>query len=136
MGKVEMVIDSVRQSQVNLQWVVILKEKLAERYLSIYIGSSQAKALKGELIDVRPSRPLGDDPVFRDIEAIGSKIESVKIDKFEDNKFPAKLVLATLGKSHKVDCPVAKALAIAVRAKVPIFADEVNLNKAGISLPA
>ena len=134
MGEVEMVIDSVRQSQVNLQWVVILKEKLAERYLSIYIGSSQAEALKGELIDVRPSRPLGDDSVFRDIEAIGSKIESVKIDKFEDNKFSAKLVPATPSKSHEVDCPVAKALAIAVRAKVPIFADEAILNKAGVTV--
>ena len=136
MGEIEMVIDSVRQSQVDLQWIVILKEKLAERYLSIYIGSSQAKALKGELLDVRPSRPLGDDPVFRDVAAIGSKIESVKIDKFEDNKFSAKLVLATPTKSHEVDCPAAKALAIAVRENVPVLADEAVLNKAGITVPA
>ena len=41
MAEVEMVIDSLRQSPVNHQWVVILKEKLAERYLPVYIGSSQ-----------------------------------------------------------------------------------------------
>jgi len=136
MGEVEMVIDSVRQSQVNLQWVVILKEKLAERYLSIYIGSSQADTIKRELTDVKPSVPIANDPISKDIKTIGSRISSVKIDNFKDNKFSAKLVLAVSGKSHKVDYPVAKALAIAVRAEVPVFADEAILNKAGISVPA
>jgi len=136
MGEVEMVIDSVRQSQVNLQWVVILKEKLAERYLSIYIGSSQADTIKRELTDVKPSVPIANDPISKDIKTIGSRVSSVKIDNFKDNKFSAKLVLAASGKSHKVDYLVAKALAIAVRAEVPVFADEAILNKAGISVPA
>jgi len=136
MAEVEMAIDSVRQSPANLQWVVVLKDKLAERYLPIYIGSSQAEALRRELTDVSLTRPAGDDPISKDIKTIGSRISSVKIDNFKDNKFSAKLVLAASGKSHKVDCPVAKALAIAVRAEVPVFADKAILNKAGISVPA
>jgi len=136
MAEVEMVIDSVRQSPVNYQWVVILKDKLAERYLPIYIGSSQAEALRRELTDVSLTRPTGDDPISRDIKRIGSKVRSVKIDKLEDNEFSAKLVLATPSKPYEVDCPLSKALAIAVRAKAPILADEAILNKAGISVRA
>ena len=132
MAEVEMVIDSVRQSPVNHQWVAVLKDRSAERYLPVYIGSSQADAIKRELMDFRLSRPLGDDPISKDIKAIGSKIGSVKIDKLKDNKFSAKLVLAAPGKS--VACPPAEALAIAARTKAPIFADGEILNKAGISV--
>ena len=134
MAEVEMLIDSLRQSPVNHQWVVILKEILAEQYLPVYIGSTQADVIKRELTDFRLSRPLG-DPISKDIKTIGSKIGSVKIDKFEDNKFSAKLVLVTPSKPYEVDCPVAKALAIAVRAEVPVFADEAMLNKAAITVP-
>jgi len=136
MAEVEMVIDSLRQSPVKHQWVAVLKDKLAERYLPIYIGSSQAESLKKELTDIRPSRPLGDDPISKDIKTIGSKIRSVKIDKFEDNKFSAKLVLVAPNKSYEVDWPVAKALAIAVRAKVPILVDEAILNRVGVTVGA
>ena len=136
MAEVEMLIDSLRQSPVKHQWVAVLKDKLAERYLPVYIGSSQAETLKRELTDFRLSRPLGDDPISKDIKTIGSKIGSVKIDKFEDNKFSAKLVLVAPSKPYEVDCPVAKALAIAMRARASIFADEAMLNKAGISVPA
>ena len=135
-AEVEMVIDSLRQSPVKHQWVAVLKDKLAERYLPIYIGSSQAETLKRELTDVSLTRPTGNDPISRDIKRIGSKVRSVKIDELEDNEFSAKLVLATPSKPYEVDCPVAKAPAIAVRAKVPIFADEAVLNKIGISIGA
>ena len=131
MAEVEMVIDSVRQSPVNHQWVAVLKDKSAERYLPIYIGSSQAEALKRELTDVSLIGPTGDDSISRDIKRIGSKVRSVKIDKLEDNEFSAKLVLATLSKPCEVDYPPAKALAIAVRAKAPIFTDEAILNRVG-----
>ncbi|GAH38981.1 unnamed protein product [marine sediment metagenome] len=126
MAQIEMVIDSVRQSPVNHQWVVILKKKLAERYLPVYIGLSQANTIKGELLDVSPSKTL----------AVNSGVKAVKLDKFENNVFSAKLVLAALGKSHEVDCPPAEALAIAVRTKVSIFTDGEILNKAGISVCA
>jgi len=136
MAEVEMVIDSVRQSPVNHQWVAVLKDKSAERYLPIYIGSSQAEALKRELTDVSLTRPAGDDTISKDIKRIGSKVRSVKIDKPEDNEFSAKLVLATPSRPCEVDCPPAKALAIAVRAKAPIFTDEAILNRVGVIVGA
>ncbi len=126
MAEIEMVIDSVRQSPVNHQWVVILKEKLAEQYLPVYVGSSQANTIKRELLDVSPSKTL----------AVNSEVKAVKLNKFDNNVFSAKLVLAAPSKSHEVDCPPAEALAIATRTKVPIFTDGEILNKAGISVCA
>jgi len=136
MAEIEMVIDSVRQSPVNHQWVVILKKKLAERYLPVYIGLSQANTIKRELMDIRPLKPLTRNLVCGEIDAVNSEVKAVKLDKFDNNVFSAKLVLAAPGKSHEVACPPADALAIAARTKAPIFADGEILNKAGISVCA
>jgi len=130
MARIEMMIDGLRQSPASHQWVVVLKDKSEERYLPIWIGPFQAEALKRELTNAGPSEPIGDDPGFR------SRVRSVKIDKLENNEFSAKLELVTFGKSREVDCPAAKALAIAVSAKVSIFAEEAILNRAGISVGA
>lgn len=136
MADVEMVIDAIRKSSVKGQWVVVLKERTAERYLPIWIGSSQAEIIKRELTDVNPSTPLDHNLICRGIATTCSEVKAVKIDKFEDNRFSAKLVSAVPGKPCEVDCPPATALAIALRARVPVFTNEVILNKAGISVPA
>ena len=136
MAEVEMVIDSVRQSPANLQWVVTLKEKLAERYLLIYVGLSQADTIKWELTQVRSPRAITQDLGLTGIDTTGSKLESVTINRFEDNAFYAKLLMTSNNKAYEVACPPAEALAIAARTKAPIFTDEVILSKAGITVSA
>jgi len=136
MAEVEMVINSLRRSPVNRQWVVVLKEKLAERYLPVYIGSSQADTIKRELTDISPLKPLARNLGCGGIDAVNSQVKAVKLDKFDNNVFSANLVMAAPGKSHEVACPPAEALAIAARTKAPIFTDEIILSKAGISVCA
>jgi len=116
MAKVEMVIDSVRRNSLGNDWVVILKEKTAERYLPIYIGSPQVDVIKKLLMGHAPR------------DTVSPKIESVIINRFENNTFYARLSY----KSYEVDYPPAEALALSIRARAPIFADETVLNKAGV----
>lgn len=134
MAEVEMVIDSLRKSPANLQWVVTLKEKFAERYLLIYVGLSQANTIERELTDVRPPKAITQDLGLTGIDTTDLKLESVTINRFEDSAFYAKLLMTSNNKAYDVDCPSAKALAIAVRVNVPILADEAVLNKVGISV--
>ena len=49
---IEMIIDSIRVSLMNYQQVVILKEKMAERYLPIWIGPAEAEAIRLKLHSV------------------------------------------------------------------------------------
>ena len=130
MADLEMIIDALRQTSVSGQWVVILREKTAERYLPVYIGSVQAETIKRELTHVNPSRPLDDDLIYRGIATTCSEVRAVRLYKFEDNRFAAKLILD----ASEVDCPPAVALAIAIRLGVSIFSDEVVLDKAGVSI--
>ncbi len=130
MADVEMVIDALRQTSVSGQWVVILREKTTERYLPIYVGSAQAETIKREMIDISPSRPLDDDLIYKNIITKYSEVKTVRLYKFEDNRFAAKLILD----ASEVDCPPAVALAIAIRLGLSIFSDEVVLDRAGVSI--
>ena len=47
-----------------------------------------------------------------------------------------KWLLTCHDESYEVDCPPAKALALGVRAKAPIFAEEAVLDKVGVNVPA
>jgi len=45
MANIEMIIDSIRVSQMNYQRVVILREKEGERYLPCWISPAEADAI-------------------------------------------------------------------------------------------
>ena len=65
-----------------------------------------------------------------------SKVKSVTVSCFNKNVFCSKLLLSCQDESLEVDCPTARAIALAVRAEAPIYADEVVLDKAAINVHA
>jgi len=135
MAQIEMIIDSVRRNMLSDMWVVILKEKGAERYLPIYAGSPQASLVGRQLQGVGGSE-LEDAFSLTGIDTTKSKVESVIINGFDNSIFYARLILSQHNKPREVDCPPAMALALGVRANAPIFAEEAVLDKAGIDVPA
>ena len=131
---IEMTIDSIRVSLMNYQRVVILKEKMADRYLPIWIGPAEADAIAVKLQDVTVPRPLTHDLLRSVIDALGATINSIIVSELKNDTFYAKIVLNVDGGQMEVDSRPSDALALAVRAGVPIYADEVVLDKAGILL--
>ena len=130
----EMVIDSIRVSLANYQRVVILKEKDADRYLPIWIGPAEADAIAVKLRDVAVPRPLTHDLLQSIIGTLGATINHITVSSLANDTFYAKIVLQTNGKSIEIDARPSDALALAVRTKVPIFAEEVVMEKAGVML--
>ncbi len=131
---IEMIIDSIRVSLMNYQRVVILKEKTADRYLPIWIGPAEADAIAVKLQEVRVERPLTHDLLRSVIDALGATIDSIIVSDLKNDTFYAKIILNVDGKQMEVDSRPSDALALAVRVGVPIYAEEVVLDKAGIFL--
>jgi bifunctional DNase/RNase len=131
---IEMLIDSIRVSLMNYQRVVILKEKESDRYLPIWIGPAEADAIAVKLQDVTVARPLTHDLLRSVIDVLGAKVSSIIVSELKNDTFYAKIVLNVDGGQMEVDSRPSDALALAVRADVPIFAEEVVLDKAGILL--
>jgi bifunctional DNase/RNase len=134
MAMIEVTVDSIRVSLMNYQRVVILKEKTAERYLPIWIGPSEADAIAVKLQGVSVPRPLTHDLLYSVINALGATINSIVVSDLKNDTFYAKIILSVDGEQMEVDSRPSDALALAVRAEVPIFAEEAVLDKAGILL--
>ena len=131
---IEMTIDSIRVSLMNYQRVVILKERMAERYLPIWIGPAEADAIAVKLQGVTVPRPLTHDLLHSVIDALGATINSIIVSDLKNDTFYAKIILNVDGGQLEVDSRPSDALALAVRAEVPIYAEETVLDKASILL--
>lgn len=131
---VEMTIDSIRVSLMNYQRVVILKEKEADRYLPIWIGPAEADAIAVKLQDVSVPRPLTHDLLGNVIGQLGGTVKSIVVSDLTNDTFFAKIVLSVDGRTLEIDARPSDAIALAVRAKVPIYAEETVLSKAAIFL--
>ncbi len=130
----ELEIDSIRVSLLNYQRVVILKEKEADRYLPIWIGPNEADAIAIKLQEVAVPRPLTHDLLHNVLGELGAVIQHILVSGLDHETFFAKIMVSIGEKTIPIDSRPSDALALAVRARVPIFADEDVLAKAGVKL--
>ena len=128
----EMVIDSIRVSLENYQRVVILKQKEGDRYLLIWIGTHEAEAIAVRLQDVQVPRPLTHDLLHNTIKEMGGTVEKVTVSGLENDTYFARIGVRIGERSIEIDSRPSDALAIAVRAGVPIFVDDQVMEKAGV----
>jgi bifunctional DNase/RNase len=133
-GVVELTIESIRVSLMNYQRVVILKEKDSDRYLPIWIGPAEADAIAVRLQEVSVARPLTHDLLRTVIDSLGATVVHILVNDLENDTFFARIALEVDGKSMEIDSRPSDAIALAVRAQVPIYADESVLEKAGVRL--
>ncbi len=131
---VEMTIESIRVSLMNYQRVVILREKDSDRYLPIWIGPAEADAIAVRLQEVSVARPLTHDLLRSVIDTLGAVVEYVVVNDLSNDTFFARIMLQMDGRAVEIDSRPSDAIALAVRAQVPIFADEAVLEKAGVKL--
>lgn len=102
--------------------VVILQEKEGDRVLPIWIGPSEASAIAMELAGMKFSRPLTHDLFSSLVKGLGSEVQRVIITKVVENTYYAELILSRSGEVVSIDARPSDSIAIALRAKAPIFA--------------
>ena len=130
---VEVKIDSVRVSLMSQHRLVVLREGDSPRFLPIWIGPFEADAIIVKLQGVEITRPLTHDLLENTIEKLGAEIERVAITELRDDTFYAELILRVDGRRMAIDCRPSDAIALAVRARVPIYVADVIFEQAGIS---
>lgn len=129
---VEVVIDSIRVSLMSQQRIVILREQNAERYLPIWIGVYEAESITIALQEVEVARPLTHDlltSIFRQLEA---RILRVEVVALRDDTYFGNIVVEKNGHLLNIDSRPSDALAVAVRAHVPILVARAVMDAAGI----
>ncbi|MCC7106783.1 MAG: bifunctional nuclease family protein [Chloroflexi bacterium] len=131
---IEVFVESIRVNMTNYKRVVMLKEKdkAASRYLPIWIGHFEADAIAIPMQNMPVSRPLTHDLLGQVITQLGAKLQEVIINELADETFYAKLIVQIGDKRVEVDSRPSDAIALAIRAKVPIYVEEAVLDKAGM----
>ncbi|MCK4741410.1 MAG: bifunctional nuclease family protein, partial [Anaerolineales bacterium] len=121
---VEVEIDSIRVSLMSQQRIVILKERNSERFLPIWIGPYEAEAITLSLQEVEVTRPLTHDLLRNILHELGAEIIQVNITALRDDVFYALIIVTIDGREMSIDSRPSDALALAVRAHVPVFIAE------------
>jgi uncharacterized protein len=129
---IEVVIDSIRVSLMSQQRIIILREVGAERYLPIWIGVYEAEAIAIALQDVVVARPLTHDLLRNIFKAMEAQILRVEVISLRDDTYYGNIVVQTDGRTINIDSRPSDALAIAVRANVPILVARQVMDSAGI----
>lgn len=124
----KIVIDEKRHDQ-----LIVLKEKDGDRILPIVIGLNEASAIKLKISGVEPPRPQTHDLLYTAITDLEAHIEKIVIDRLEENTFHAKLVIKTnSGTTKIIDSRPSDCIALAVRAKSPIFVEDEVIKQSDI----
>lgn len=129
---VEVEIDSIRVSLMSQQRIVILRERDAERYLPIWIGIYEAESITIALQEVEVARPLTHDLLKNVFQQLDARIVRVEVISLRDDTFYGNIVAEVNGKTLNIDSRPSDALAIAVRAHVPILVSIEVMDSAGI----
>jgi hypothetical protein len=129
---IEVVIDSIRISLISQHRIVMLRDVDGERRLPIWIGPCEAEAITIELQDVEIARPVTHDLLKNVIEEVGGTVSHILINELRDQVFYARLFIDINGEMLEIDCRPSDAIAVAVRAKVPVFVEEAVMEEAGI----
>lgn len=129
---IEVVIDSIRISLISQHRIVMLRDIDGERQLPIWIGPCEAEAITVELQDMEIARPITHDLLKNVIETLSGTVSHILINELRDQVFHARLFIDLNGKMKEIDCRPSDAIAVAVRAKVPIFVAEAVMEEAGI----
>ncbi len=129
---IEVAVDSIRIHMPTAQHLVILKEKEADRYLPIWIGSFEAQAIATKISGNPLGRPLTHDLMATAFGDLGVSVKRIVVTRLADQVFYARLYVKQDGRDLDFDARPSDAIALAVRMECPIFVATEVMEAAGI----
>jgi len=125
------IVDSHSQ---NTASILVLRELDGDRHLPVFIGDNETKAILLALEEAKIVRPLTHDLFVNFMQKVGCSLKHVLVYKFFESIYYARLFfLNEKGDEFFVESRLSDAVAIALRCKVSIYANEEVLDEAGIS---
>lgn len=112
--------------------LIILADKEERRLLPIWIGSFEANAIASGLREEEQERPFTHDLLHTIICSLGHTVERIAVTDLRDGTYYATVSLTDDGETTDIDARPSDAIALALRAKAPIYVAEEVLEKAAV----
>jgi hypothetical protein len=126
---IEMQVKGLMIDPVQSVPIIILRDADNQRALPIWVGPVEANAIALQIENVSPARPMTHDLLRNLLEELGAALNRVIITDLRGGTFYAYLELRRNGDVLFVDARPSDAIALSMRAKVPIFVDTKVLDQ-------
>ncbi len=103
---------------------VLLEGKRDKRRFLMMIGAAEATAIAVPLENITPPRPLTHDLFLTLFGRLKVTVTKVVITDLRNNTYYATVYLTAAGSAMELDSRPSDAIALAIRAKVPVFAED------------
>ncbi len=130
----EVEVKGVRMDAIGQTPVVILADKEGKKVLPIWIGLPEAGAIGRELQNIPSQRPMTHDLLYSILGQLGAKVKEVRIVSLKDSTYFAKIYLTANKEMIEIDARPSDAIAVALKAKSPIYVSATLFDQQGIAL--
>ncbi|MFP4167635.1 MAG: bifunctional nuclease family protein [Desulfonatronovibrionaceae bacterium] len=124
MNLLPMTVAGLALDEENQAPLLILKDKEENFVLPIWVGGLEAVSISMPLNKVVMPRPMTHDLFLNLLAELGAVLIRVEITELKESTYYARLVLAGKDGEISVDSRPSDAVALALRAEVPILANE------------
>lgn len=125
-----MTVDQLVLDPRNQTPIVILVNEDEKLALPIWIGPYEATAILLAIEEVALPRPMPHDLMLSLVQGSGAHVDYVVIHEVKEGAFSAEIVVEREGMSSGVDARPSDAIALALRAAVPILAERAVCDSA------
>ena len=127
---IEMTIKGLMVDPITNMPIVILKDKDGDRVLPIWVGIFEANAIALQIENIATPRPMTHDLLRNVITDLNGKVDRVVVCDLKDNTFYAIIHLTVRGERVAIDARPSDAIALALRTRSPILAEETVIDNA------
>jgi bifunctional DNase/RNase len=131
--QIEMTIKGLMVDPITNMPIIILRDKDGQRVLPIWVGVFEANAIALQIENVSTPRPMTHDLLKNVIQDLRGRIEKIVVSDLKENTFYALIYLTVGGEMMAVDARPSDAIALALRARAPIFVEEKVIDTAKTS---
>jgi bifunctional DNase/RNase len=128
--QIEMTIKGLMVDPITNMPIIILRDKDGQRVLPIWVGVFEANAIALQIENVTTPRPMTHDLLKNVIADLRGSIEKIVVSDLKDNTFFALIYLSVGGEVMAIDARPSDAIALALRARAPIFVEEKVIDHA------
>ena len=127
--QIEMTIKLMVDPITNLP-IILLRDRDGQRVLPIWVGASEANAIALQIENITTPRPMTHDLLRNVIHDLKAEIRKIVVSDLKDNTFYALIHLEVKGEALAVDARPSDAIALALRARAPIFVEDRVIDNA------
>ena len=128
--QIEMTIKGLMVDPITNMPIIILRDTDGQKVLPIWVGIFEANAIALQIENITTPRPMTHDLLKNIISDLKGVVQRIVVCDLKENTFYALVYIDVNGGTVAVDARPSDAIALALRAKAPIFVEESVIDNA------